>query len=388
MSVRKQIIWLLFLFLLPGIISATKFMAKDGMIVSRSDIVEDDLYLFGNYAEVYGKVDGDIAAFCYDIKIEGDIVGNVDVFAYNVDLAGDIGKTCHLFGYKVDVSGHIGRNFFAFGRTIDIDNDAIIERDIFCTGEKIFVDGTVKGRAKIAGDIVTISGTVEGDLEIEGKEISIIAPAVIKGDFLYTSGEEAYIDNDVLIEGETDWTLPKKGDAEKDKDEGISAFHIGFKFLLFIMAFITGLALIILFKNHTHESSVQIQQRFWYTLAIGFLALIIFTGGALILLVLIVGIPLSILLVSVGMVLFYVGKLYVSIVLGRLIFGLLAKEKKVALGWELLVGLIVLSLLFQIPVLGTIVYLLAFILGTGGAISGYYSLSRNYNKENTPVSSS
>jgi len=107
----------------------------------------------------------------------------------------------------------------------------------------------------------------------------------------------------------------------------------------------------------------------------------------LILLVLIVGIPLSILLVSVGMVLFYIGKIYVSIVLGRLIIGLLAKNKKVALGWELLVGLIILSLFFQIPVLGTIVYLLAFILGTGAAISGYYSLNRKY-KETTAVSSS
>ena len=151
------------------------------------------------------------------------------------------------------------------------------------------------------------------------------------------------------------------------------------------MALVTGMALILLFRNHTLESTIQIRKKFWHTLATGFLAWIIFIGGALILLVLIVGIPLSILLVTVGMVLFYIGKIYVSIFLGRLLVGWLSRGKKIALGWELLIGLIVLSIVFQIPGFGTFVYVLTFILGTGAAIAGYLALTRHKEAAATSV---
>jgi len=371
---KISLLTFILLIITPFIISASEFMARDGMIISRADSVFDDIYLFGNNAEVYGYVEGDVFAFGYDVETNGDITESVNLFAYNVVLGGDVGNSARLFGYQIDVDALVHRNVLAFGQRVDIGRNTEIFRDITCGAERINFDGIVHGDAELNGDVVSVSGIIEGDLIAKGGEISIIAPTTIKGDFICTSVDEPYIDDDVIIEGETDWEPPKEKDTDEE-DEGSSAFGAVFRFVLFLMAFITGLALVILFKRHTNESAIQLQTRFWHTLAIGFLAWVIFIGGSLILLVLIIGIPLSILLFTVGMVLFYIGKIYVSIFIGRLLIGLVARGKKVALGWELLLGLIILSIVFQIPGLGVLIYIITFILGTGAAIAGYLSMT-------------
>jgi len=43
---------------------------------------------------------------------------------------------------------------------------------------------------------------------------------------------------------------------------------------------------------------------------------------------------------------------------------------------ELFLGLIVLTILFQIPYLGWLIYIGAFILGTGAAVSGYIAITK------------
>ena len=350
---------------------AAEFISGDGTILSANDIIEDDLYLFGNNTDLYGKLDGDLAAFCYDIKTEGDIGGNCDIFAYRLDLGGRVEKSIRVFGYQIEIPGSVGRNLIAIGNEIDIEKNAHIGRDVILMGEHVYLDGTILGNATIYAGVVSISGKIGGDVTIKADEINLLAPAVIDGMLEYTSEKEIYIDDDVVIHGEIDWIYPDE--TAKTEDDS-SVFANVFKVIFFLMAFVTGLFFIGVLNKHTRESTRMIEQRFGYTLAIGLLSLMIFTGGALILLVLIVGIPLSLLLVCLGTALFYLGKIYVSIYLGRMIFKLFKIKK--AMGWELLIGLIILSLLFQIPVLGVIIYLFAFILGSGAAIAGYQSLCK------------
>jgi hypothetical protein len=224
---------------------------------------------------------------------------------------------------------------------------------------------------------VIISGTIDGDARINAEELSIIEPAVILGELHYTSPNEALIDNNVTIDGGINWKLPKQKEKVFDR---FSSFLILLRMLLFVMVLITGLALILLFRNHTRQSSEQIEKRFWHTLAIGFLMCIVCTMGAFILLTLIIGIPLGLLLILIGILLFYIGKIYVSIVLGRLVFRLFFGQKRFALGWEFIIGLIILSISFEIPGLGIVIYLLAFIIGSGAAVTGYIALNKKYRR--------
>jgi cytoskeletal protein CcmA (bactofilin family) len=384
MRLGKLVLLLLPVFLTPAVLTGSEFLTQDGAILSGSETIDDDLYVFGNYAEIYGNVKGDLTAFCYDIETGGKISGNANILAFNVEMEGDVGNSVRVLANNLSITGTIGRNILGFGRKINVNRRALVLKDITCAGDDVRINGTVVGNVDISGGIVTISGKIDGDVRIVADEISIEHPAVIGGELRYTSKEKAFIEDGVTIIGQTIWQLP---DAEREADGGISALCYVIKLVLFIMTFFTGLILILLFRNHTYESTLQVEKKFWSTLAIGLLTLIVIAGGSLILLILIIGIPLSVMLMGLGLVLFYIGKIYVSIVIGRMIFRIFLGGKKVALGWELLVGLIVLSIIFQIPYFGTFIYLVAFILGAGAAIAGYLSLNRRL-REAAEVSSS
>lgn len=305
----------------------------------------------------------------------GETGGNVNLFGYRMDLLGKVEKTARLFGNTINISGETDGNLLAFGNEIYAGEKSVIGRDLNCFGQRITIDGIVKGNAKIKGANVIISGTIEGNTDIEAEKLLIIPPAIIKGTLYYVSENEAVIEEGAVIQGEKTWKLPEE---KKREEEEISFFSVLIKIGLLVMAFITGLLLIWIFGEHTREAALQIEKNFWVVLAAGCLTLIACSAGAMVLLILLITIPISIFLLSLGLILFYVGKVYVGIILGRLIFRLLNKHKSFAIGWELLLGLIVLTILFQIPIIGWIVYILTFILGMGAGVNSYISLGRRF----------
>jgi cytoskeletal protein CcmA (bactofilin family) len=357
--------------LCPAFLRASEFISKKTITIPREQIVEDDLYLFSNYSKIYGRVIGDLTAFGYDINAVGEIDGNVNLAGFRSDFYGTASKSVRQLGYYINTGGEIDGNLIAIGNTISIDEKAVIGKDITCYGEEITVDGNVGGSAKLTGKTVIISGNIDGDVEIKADKILIVPPAHIKGNLKYFSPKVATIENGAIVDGEDTWKMQTGTDSE---DGPISVLSVSIKVFLFLMVFLTGLIIIAFFRDHTSESSLQIEKNFWIVLASGFLAMICFTIGALILILLLIGIPLGILLIFLGIALFYLGKIYVSIALGRLLFKWTHHANPVAIGWELLLGLIVLTLLFQIPLLGWIIYLLTAIIGSGAAIHGFLSL--------------
>lgn len=356
-------------------LSASVFMSDKSTIFTRLDSLDDDLYIFGNYGEAYGIIGGDLTAFCYDHEASGIIAGNANIFAYKVLLGGQVNQTARLFGYDVYTDASIGRNLLIFGNEIEIDQQAEIQKDLNCAGDIIYIKGTVHGAVDVSGRIVHITGNIDGDVEIDAEEIYISSPARIGGDLYYTSKAEADIEDDVVIKGRVDWEEPE----EKIKtDHFLSSLGIVFHVIFFLMALLTGYFLILIFNRHTHESVNQISSNFWKTMAVGLLSIIIFIGGPIVFCLLIIGIPLAMMLIFLGLVLFYIGKIYASIAIGHLVFKMFTNVRKIALGWEFLVGLIILSIVFRIPGLGTVVYILAFILGSGAAIMGYLSLCKKF----------
>ena len=343
--------WLIFL----SPLTASEFQSDENVYISRSEVIEDDLYVFGNMAEIYGKIDGDLSAFCFSIESNSEVFGNANLFSYKSDVGGVIEKSARIFGYDVYINSNIGRNLLVLGNGVTIGQESHIGRDLTCIGDRIEIDGIVDGNLDIRGRMVEISGTIEGDVNIEADEVSLLYPAMIKGNLYYKSPSEATVDDDVFIIGETEWDrqVPKE-----IPSVGIPPF-LGFivRFVLFIMALSTGFVIILLFKRHAREASVQIERHFLYTFAIGCLSLVVATAGSFLLFIFVIGIPLSLLTGFLGLVFIYIGKIYVSIWLGRLLFRLFNKGKKFAIGWEFLLGLVVLSLLFQISYLGWIIYL-------------------------------
>ncbi len=353
---------------LPQSSTASEFRAKDNLTVNSNEVVRDDLYMFGNDVEVRGDVEGDFVAFAYIFSSYGEIMGSANVFAYSIDMTGHVGGTVRTFAYNTRVNCPIEGNFVGMSGELRVGDKAVISRDLDFVAERLTFDGIVRGNLKGEGDDIKIAGTVFGDVDISAKKLVIVAPAVIKGDLHYTSLNEAIIEDGVVIEGKTDWKKQKVKENITERNY-LGPFVFGLDLFLFIMAFVTGLLLVLLFKDHAVEASNQVYRKFWHTVAIGFLTFIILTGGALVAAVLIIGIPISIMMIMTGLILFYIGKVYTAVPLGKWVIESLFKNAHPGIVWQLLLGLFILTLLFQIPFLGYIIYVLAFIIGAGAAVA-------------------
>ncbi|MFH2035633.1 MAG: polymer-forming cytoskeletal protein [Candidatus Zixiibacteriota bacterium] len=372
----KLFLILIAVLLISPAINASVFITDDGTIVSRGEIIDDDLYIFGNYYTTYGTITGDLTGFCYRFTNEGQIDGNANLGANFIELDGTIGQSARLFGQYVDIYGTIQKNVIIFGQEITLDNDAQIGRNLDAFGEVIALSGTINGDVNITAGSVEISGKIVGNVSIRAEEISLTESAVIEGNFDYTSPQVAFIDDNAKIVGHTDWDESDYRTVAERFKYFLSQIATFLRVITFFMTLIMGYFLIIFFRNITAEAANQIRTKFAYSLAIGFLSFLIFTFGSVIFIIIIIGIPIGLFLIGLGFLLFYIGKVFVAIAVGRFIIGMFSADSKPSMGWEFFIGLILLSALFQLPYLGIVIYFATVLVGMGGAIMGHQALNR------------
>lgn len=370
---RRIVILLITLLLWSPSLFASKYIDDKSALISADEVIDDDVYIFSNSLDIYGRITQDLSGFVYDSYIEGTIDGNLNMFSYNIEVSGNILKSCRLIGQRVEVNGEIDGNLIVIGNEIQVDQDAVIGRDATIIGGVITINGQIMDYTEIRAETVTITGKIEGDVNIDAQEINIESGAVINGDLSYTSKEEAYIDDDAQITGEIDHSLPSKTN-KKIGEVLDKILYIG-KIISFFMALVTGLILITVFKNHARETVTYIHEKFLPSLGIGFLAMLICSFGALLIALFIVGIPTAIFLFFLGIFFFYCGKIYCSVALGQIIFKAFGRTD-IGIGWSFIVGLIIITILFMIPVFGKLLYFLAFLIGAGGAIGGFMTICR------------
>ncbi len=357
----------------PEAIFASEFLGGDDISLSRDERIKDDLYIFGNYSEIRGTVEGDLTAFCYDLSSNGNVDGSANIFAYNIDYIGKINRSARLFAYKIRLNGPVAGNLLAFGKDIRLGSKSYIGRDLTYSGENIKIDGIVIGNVDGTSAKTVISGKIDGDINIETEQLIITSTAIIEGELFYKSKNEAVIDEGGIIKGEITWQ-----ELNTEPDINISPTgSLVFNIIMFFATLLTGFVLILLFRNHINRSVDQLETNFWHTFAIGCLSFIGLTFGAIIPILLIIGIPVSMMMLALGFILFYIGKIYVAITLTRYLFGLINKDSKLPIGIEFIIGLIILSVLFELPTIGWVIYIITFLLGTGAAINGCIAISRS-----------
>lgn len=366
-------IWLVSLCLAAGPLMASKFYSQSDLFIAGSRVIDDDVYAVNNTCELAGTINGDFNGLIFDIEMVGDIDGNLNLITWIADAGGTIAQSSRIIGWDVDIASEIEKDLLILGRKINVSRRAKIGRDVTLVGDIIYVDGTVGGDLDIWGEIVIIDGDIKGDVRVEADEITLARNATIEGNLHYTSFRDIYIEDDALVAGRITHSMPELGRAEIEYT--LNKILLIGRILFFAMTLFTGLFIILVFRIHSRETSDYILDHFPASIGLGLLALLVFSLGALILFVVIVGIPLAVFLVFLAIFLMFTGQIYCATAIGRGLFKLLGK-RDIALGWAFLIGYIILIIIFSIPIFGILVYTLVFLIGTGGAIGGFYTMCK------------
>lgn len=381
----------------PQAISASVFKRDSTTQISKIEVIDDDYYLYANRLLMDGIVNGDLCAFCYKSDIKGEVAQTANLFSQSARFEGKVGGSLRVFAQDGTIDGYVARSAVLLGQEMEVGKNCVIERDLWGYAQRLMMDGTVKGNAKLNARKIEITGVIVGNAELTGDNITISPPAVITGNLTYISKNKADIqlDKGVTITGTTTWNLPEKAAADEDSGRTmLTEFILRVSSLL--AAFIFGLVVARVFRPYAEESFNQLYTRFSTSVAAGLLGILVLVLCVIVLVVsvafMLVGYiiihsglaPLgsiimifSILMVPVtsfasvtGAIILYTGKILFGFLIGYLIMSRVRPGSEMFSKSGLFLGLVILSLLFAIPYFGWIAYLAASIIGTGAILLG------------------
>lgn len=356
-------ILLVLLLLAPSSVWAAAVTTGDALTIGAGEVVEDDVYLFGDVVTINGLVKGDAIVFCREAIIDGTIEGSLLVFAETIRIDGEILGTARGGANSIFFSGTTSRDLMMAANTLSVSGK--VGQDLFGAGNSITVTGSI-GRDVLASmNRLVIDAPVGGNINAYTSDLVFGPRAIVNGAITYTSSNEASIDDDAVISGQVKRLDPPAEQAFSSPGRSIWSF---IRPILSLLAL--ALLMILLFPGLTKGTAGMIGEKTGQSAGYG--ALIVFGAplAALVLLITIIGIPIGLLSMVLYLALLYIARVFAGYYLASVFFKGIKKELHPV--WVALSGVFVLALLIQIPYLGWLINLAAVVFASGAFLLYLY----------------
>ncbi len=362
---RKKALLVLFLSLplllalVPGVGEAAMVSTGDYVKVGRGEVIDDDVYLFGDTVTVSGTVLGDLIIFSREAIVDGTVKGSLLVFAETIRINGEIEGSARGGANTIFFQGSTGRDLMMAAGSINIDGS--IGNDYYGAAGNSTVGGTVGRNIQASMSSLEINALVGGDINTYVSELAFGPEARVGGKVTYTSEKEAAIDSRAVIGGEVKRLDPPSETVVASP--GLAAWSF-IRPVLSLLA--VSLLMVLIFPGLTAGTAQMIKKRPGRSSGFGALAVFVAPVAALILLITVIGIPISMLSMLLYAVLIYLTRIFAGYFLAQLAFERL--NKKLHPVWIALIGVLVLALLVKIPYVGWLIHLAAVIIASGAFI--------------------
>jgi len=341
---------------------AADLRSGDAVTVASGEVVDDDLYIAGNTITIDGTVNGDLWAVGNTITINGEVKGSIVAAGQTVSINGNVDHAARLAGETVNVSGDVSGDLIVFASAVSIADKAKIGGDFLFGAGTVNIGGLVEGDVKGGGGEVTISNGVKGDIELNVDNLTVASTADIGGNITYTSENEADIKSGAKVGGKTTHNLP-----EVKKPAPFSG--IGGKVLGFLMAFVTGLIIILIAPGRSASIADSIRSKPWASLGWGAVILFATPVAAIMVCFTVIGIPVALIALALYAIAIYLSQVFVGLFIGRWIIGRFREvESKAIMVGALASGLVILTILRLIPYLGFWIGLAVALFGLGAML--------------------
>ncbi|MBT4710937.1 MAG: polymer-forming cytoskeletal protein [Alphaproteobacteria bacterium] len=280
----------------------------------------------------------------------------------NIEFTGEAGDDLFIGGGNVQLRGPISDNLYAAGGTINLTNNTTVGGAAFLAGGTVTIDGDVNGALRAGAGVMVLNGRVGGDAEIDSEKITIGPNARIDGTLIIRTDGEVEIDPGAVITGGVTELDARDWDRPTVAERG--TYSLGGIIALTILAAVLHMVAPGFLTNATQGVS----GRPLASVGIGLLTAIGGVIAAVIFAVTIIGIPVTVLLLTSLAILAMLGSVVAAFWAGSVARGFTANAGSDPLlisriAWTL-VGFAILAVIGWIPVIGEIavglVYLAAF----------------------------
>ncbi len=349
-------LWTLFLALAFGFsLRAEDIHAREvwqsGENIEFSGIARKDVFLSGSELNLNALFEGDLWALGLRSTFRGTAKDDVRLAAVEVlKIDGTIDGTLRAAAWA--------------GNLVVSTNSVVRGEAMLIAGRHATINGRFEGDLLVQGATLSIAAEVLGNLTVSGTEINLLPGTRVHGDLIDRAAQPLTVPEGVQIDGAVLRDPSQKNEMENYLDR-MRWIFLGIQFFT---AFVVGLFLIRMLPRFTARSvEVAVQHRAPSSM-VGFLGLIMMGLFGWLLLRTVVGSGVGILLLAVCGLLFYTGKIITAFALGAL---LLRCNRPCGFGrvaFGLFAGLLLLYAAFQLPFLGSAIYLLASAWGMGAML--------------------
>lgn len=312
----------------PAPVAADETRSGGTVVVEESETVNDDLTAFGGTVIVRGTVEGDLTAFAGNVFVDGQVNGDLEAFAGNVRVNGTV---------TGDASAAGGNILLADG-------------------------GRIGGQLEAAAGNVVVEGEIGQDARVGAGTITLGPTAVVGGDFVYDGdldrAQGAQIDGEVREEPGVDLGVGVGGPLFPSWVGAVYGFLVNF---------LLGAVALAVFPRFSERVASKATADPLRSAGVG---LLLFVGVPILLALLfvsLIGIPLGLLgSILYGFVL-WLGYVYGAFALGTWLAGFADSDSK----WvALAVGLLGVSLVGFVPILGGLAQFVVLLFGLGALALG------------------
>jgi len=358
---------------------AQSFRSGNNVTVRSGQTVNSTLFAAGNTIDIAGTVNGDVFCAGQNVHVSGRVRGDVLCAAQNLTISGTVDGDVRLAGQSVTLSGSVGGNATIASQSFELQSNATIARDMTMGSQHATLNGKI-GRDLAAGsNSLTIIGEVGRNVQAEVGKLSLDNDAKVGGDINYTSQNTLHKSSRAVVQGSTTRHEPTK---QPQKQPGMWVVW-PFMLYFYITCIVASLVLVLLFprlfEHVARGARGHLGMALLVGLAAGILMPIILAG----LMITVIGIPLAVLFGLIWLVIVLLAGPVAAYLLGRL---LLRRSSNALL--IMLVGALILYLLYALPFIGPLFWLVGTWFGIGAIFIQWHHAGRpNYTVGPLPAAS-
>lgn len=353
-----------------GLGTGAALAAGDSAIVAGT--TNHSLYKAGRDVNITGTVNGDIFCAGQTITVDATVNGDVICAGQTVTVTGSISGNVRLAGQSVTLGADVKHAASLAGQDVTIQSNARIGSDLSLAAQTATVDGRVGRDIRAASNTLGLDSVVGRNVDATVNKVELTGGAVINGDLTYSSPNRAALhrQSGAQVIGQLTGKLTKTNNGNRMAWRGAWVLAVYWAVIMVVFA----LVLVALFPQFFSRWNQVARSRPGWSLLTGFVAMFVVPAIIVALLASIIGVPLGLFLLGLWLIEAALSGPVAAYYLGSQI---LRAERRIPL--VMLVGAVVLMIVYLIPVIGWLIMVLAYWLGSGTLL---LNLKRAYPKPN------
>ncbi len=310
------------------------------------------IYKFGNNVTITGTVNGDIYCAAQTVTIDATVNGDIMCAGQSVTIGGKVNGDIRVAGQTVDINASVLGGGSVAGQDITLSSGSKIGRDVSVAGNTISLDGPIGRDLNVAGSTIYLNSKVGRNVEARaGEKLILQDNASIGGNLNYSSPKMLVKTGGADVAGKVTYT--------KVEPKSNTGWLVAWRIYLLVAMTVFAVVLVALFPQLFRRWNKVASEKLGWVFLTGLLGAIAMPVLIICAFATVVGAPLGILLGLLWLVAALLSFPLAIYFIGHSIFPKLHPVLMV------LVACLLLGVVQMIPILGGIITLLAYLLGTG-----------------------